>query len=60
MQGEVFLIHLMFVVVVTAVAVVEAVFAVRNVVSVFRVFRGDLEGVKIMACLQVLVILLIC
>ena len=36
----------MFVVVVTAVAVVEAVFAVRNVASVFRVFRGDLEGVK--------------
>ena len=60
MQGEVFLIHLMFVVVVTAVAVVKAVFAVRNVVDVFRVFRGDLEGVKIMACLQVLVILLIC
>ena len=46
----------MFVVVVTAVAVVETVLAVRNAVPVLRVFRGDLEGVKIMACPQALVI----
>ena len=53
MQGEVFLIRLVFAVVATAMAVVEIVPAVRNVVAVSPVFRGDLEGVKTMAYLQV-------
>ena len=53
MQGEVFLIRLVFAGVATAMAVVEIVLAVRNVVTVSPVFRGDLEGVKTMASLQV-------
>ena len=49
MQGQVFLILGVLAVVVTAMAAVGTVFVVRVVVAASPVFRGDLEGVKIMA-----------
>ena len=49
MQGQVFLMLRVLAVVVTAMAVVGTVLIVRVIVAVSHVFRGDLEGVKIMA-----------